>query len=193
MDFDVLIPNFESDLYYFVFLTPHKAIENALVRFLLHLLHVAIVANLLAFTLFDPFDKNTSLTADFSSPTGHQGAPVVNGAAKLATKIDRWLRSWDEICQIMNRTRLRTNSAYLKIYLTGICFLYLRVTHPSSWKIPNNRLVRCQEFKLFSIRLEIRNQHVEVHRIPSMEEKSATSSAKTGQPITYVPRYMVSR
>ena len=67
-------------------------------------LHVANVANSLALALFDPFDKNTNLTAGFSSPTGHQGAPVVTGAAKLATKIDRWLRSWDEICQIMNRT-----------------------------------------------------------------------------------------
>ena len=42
----------------------------------------------------------------------------------------------------------------------------------------NNRLVRCQEFKILSIRFEIRNQHVEMHQIPSMEEKSATSSAK---------------
>ena len=41
-----------------------------------------------------------------------------------------------------------------------------------------NRLVWCQEFKIISIRLEIRNQHVEMHQIPSMEEKSATSSAK---------------
>ena len=41
-----------------------------------------------------------------------------------------------------------------------------------------NRLVRCQEFKIISFRLEIRNQHVEMHQIPSMEEKSATSSAK---------------
>ena len=41
-----------------------------------------------------------------------------------------------------------------------------------------NRLVRCQEFKIISIRLEIRNQHVEMHQIPSIEEKSATSSAK---------------
>ena len=41
-----------------------------------------------------------------------------------------------------------------------------------------NRLVRCQKFKIISIRLEIRNQHVEMHQIPSMEEKSATSSAK---------------
>ena len=41
-----------------------------------------------------------------------------------------------------------------------------------------NRLVRCQEFKIISIRLEIRNQHVEMHQIPPMEEKSATSSAK---------------
>ena len=41
-----------------------------------------------------------------------------------------------------------------------------------------NRLVRCQEFKIISIRLEIRNQHVKMHQIPSMEEKSATSSAK---------------
>ena len=41
-----------------------------------------------------------------------------------------------------------------------------------------NRLVQCQEFKIISIRLEIRNQHVEMHQIPSMEEKSATSSAK---------------
>ena len=41
-----------------------------------------------------------------------------------------------------------------------------------------NRLVRCLEFKIISIRLEIRNQHVEMHQIPSMEEKSATSSAK---------------
>ena len=41
-----------------------------------------------------------------------------------------------------------------------------------------NRLVRCQEFKIISIRLEIRNQHVEMHQIPSMKEKSATSSAK---------------
>ena len=41
-----------------------------------------------------------------------------------------------------------------------------------------NRLVRCQEFKIISIRLEIRNQHVEMHQIPSTEEKSATSSAK---------------
>ena len=31
MHFDVLIPNFESDWNYFEFLTPHKAIENALV------------------------------------------------------------------------------------------------------------------------------------------------------------------
>ena len=41
-----------------------------------------------------------------------------------------------------------------------------------------NRLVRCQEFKIISIRLEIRNQHVEIHQIPSMEEKSAASGAK---------------
>ena len=41
-----------------------------------------------------------------------------------------------------------------------------------------NRHVRCQEIKIISIRLEIRNQHVEMHQIPSMEEKSATSSAK---------------
>ena len=41
-----------------------------------------------------------------------------------------------------------------------------------------NRLVLCKEFKIISIRLEIRNQHVEMHQIPSMEEKSATSSAK---------------
>ena len=40
-------------------------------------------------------------------------------------------------------------------------------------------LVRCQEFKIISIRREIRNQHVEMHQIPSMEEKSATSSAKS--------------
>ena len=45
-------------------------------------------------------------------------------------------------------------------------------------KIIFNRLVRCHEFKIVSIRLEIRNQHVEMHQIPSMEEKSATSSAK---------------
>ena len=37
---------------------------------------------------------------------------------------------------------------------------------------------RRQEFKIISIRLEILNQHVEVHQIPSMEEKSAISSAK---------------
>ena len=48
-----------------------------------------------------------------------------------------------------------------------------------------NRLERCQEFKIISIRLEIRNQHVEMHQIPSMGEKSATSSAKTGQPNKY--------
>ena len=47
-----------------------------------------------------------------------------------------------------------------------------------------NRLVRCQEFKIISIRLEIRNQHVEIHQIPSMEEKSATSSAKPVSLIT---------
>ena len=41
-----------------------------------------------------------------------------------------------------------------------------------------NRFVRCQEFKIISIRLEIRNQRVEMHQIPSMEENSATSSAK---------------
>ena len=41
-----------------------------------------------------------------------------------------------------------------------------------------NRLVRRQEFKIISIRLEIRNQHIEMHQIPSMEEESATSSAK---------------
>ena len=41
-----------------------------------------------------------------------------------------------------------------------------------------NRLVRFQEFKIISIRLEIRNQNVEMHQIPSMKEKSATSSAK---------------
>ena len=41
-----------------------------------------------------------------------------------------------------------------------------------------NRLVRCQEFKIISIRREIRNQHVEMHQIPLMEEESATSSAK---------------
>ena len=49
-----------------------------------------------------------------------------------------------------------------------------------------NRLVRCQEFKIISIRLEIRNQHVEMHQIPSMEEKSATSSAK---PISLLYRH----
>ena len=48
-----------------------------------------------------------------------------------------------------------------------------------------NRLVRCQEFKIISIRLEIRNQHVEMHQIPSMEEKSATSSAK---PVSLIHR-----
>ena len=42
----------------------------------------------------------------------------------------------------------------------------------------NRLIVRCQEFKIISIRLEIPNQHVEMHQIPSMEEKSATSSAK---------------
>ena len=31
---------------------------------------------------------------------------------------------------------------------------------------------------LISTRLEIRNQHVEMHQIPSMEEKSVTASAK---------------
>ena len=88
----------------------------------------------------------------------------------------------------MNRTWLRTNSAYLKVWLTRICFLYLRFTPPNSRKMPNksifNRLVRCQEFKIISIRLEIRNQHVEMHQIPSMEEKSATSSAK---PVSLIP------
>ena len=49
---------------------------------------------------------------------------------------------------------------------------------PKTEKTSFNRLVRCQEFKIISIRLEIRNQHVEMHQIPSMEEKSATSSAK---------------
>ena len=85
--FDVLISNFESEWNYFEFLTPHKAIGNALVRFLLHLLHVANVANLLAFIIWPLRQKyetrmsNTAgfscLTAGFSSPTGHQGAPVV--------------------------------------------------------------------------------------------------------------------
>ena len=41
-----------------------------------------------------------------------------------------------------------------------------------------NRLVQRQEFKIISIRLEIQNQHVEMHHIPPMEEKFATSSAK---------------
>ena len=45
-----------------------------------------------------------------------------------------------------------------------------------------NRPVRCQEFKIISIRREIRNKHVELHQIPSMEEKSATSSAKVSLP-----------
>ena len=50
-----------------------------------------------------------------------------------------------------------------------------------------NRLVRCQEFKIISIRLEIRNQHVEMHQIPSMKEKSATSSAK---PVSLTVQYL---
>ena len=91
-------------------------------RFLLHCLHVANVENLLAFTLFDPFDKNTTSKCH----TRRVSRPVLvprlatrvlrwSRSAKLASKIDRWLRSWDEICQIMNRTWLRTNSACLKI------------------------------------------------------------------------------
>ena len=41
-----------------------------------------------------------------------------------------------------------------------------------------NRIVWCQKLKKNSMRLEIRNQHVEMNQIPPMEEKSATSSAK---------------
>ena len=48
--------------------------------------------------------------------------------------------------------------------------------------------MRCQEFKIISIRHEIRNLHVEMHQIPSMEEKSATSSAK---PVSLVYRSTV--
>ena len=66
----------------------------------------------------------------------------------------------------------------LKNIVNSHLFSLFAVTAPSSRKMPNNRLVRCQEFKIFSIRLQIRNQHVEMHQIPSMEEKSATSSAK---------------
>ena len=95
---------------------------NALVRFLLHLLHVANVIILLSFTLFDPFDKNTRLKCQ----TRRVPRPAL--VPRLATRVLRWSRngktshqdrsmvaSWDEICQIMNRTWLRTNSAYLKI------------------------------------------------------------------------------
>ena len=70
----------------------------------------------------------------------------------------------------------------LKNIVNTHLFFHLWVTPPNSRKMPNksifNRLVRCQELKIISIRREIRNQHVEMHRIPSMEEKSPTSSAK---------------
>ena len=50
-----------------------------------------------------------------------------------------------------------------------------------------NRSVRCLEFKIISIRREIRNQHVEMHQIPSMEKKSTTSSAKPVSLLTWAP------
>ena len=52
-----------------------------------------------------------------------------------------------------------------------------------------NRLVRCQEFKIISTQPEIRNQHVKMRQIPSMEEKSATSSAK---PVSLMCRHLKS-
>ena len=78
---------FRVGLKLFEFMTPHKAIENAFVRFLLHLLHVANVANLLAFTLFNQFDKNTRLKGH----THGVSRPVL--VPRLAIRVLRWSRS----------------------------------------------------------------------------------------------------
>ena len=88
-----------------------------------------------------------------------------------------------------------TNELRLLKHIVNTHLFSLFAGHTSKYpKMQNknifNRLVRCQDFKIISIRLEIQKQHVEMHQIPSMEEKSATSSAKPVSLADSDPVYM---